>query len=98
MRLTRPFQHRIPRRILPIPPAPALLDEFLIEIHPIGQDHVSKGARVLVVAVFSDRGFFTASTFAITGSKKQCDAGALYASRARSNALLAVTTTSQIVG
>jgi len=31
------FQYRIPWRILPIPPAPALLDEFLIEIHPIGQ-------------------------------------------------------------
>jgi hypothetical protein len=31
-----------------------LLHEFLIEIHPIGQDHVSKGARVLVVVVGLD--------------------------------------------
>jgi hypothetical protein len=28
-----------------------LLDEFLIEIHPIGQDHIPDGAPVLVVAV-----------------------------------------------
>ena len=31
--------------------APPLLDEFLIQAHPIGQDHVSKGALVLVEAV-----------------------------------------------
>jgi hypothetical protein len=31
-----------------------LPDEFLIEIHPIGQDHVPKGAPVLVVAVRLD--------------------------------------------
>ena len=45
-------------RILPIPPAPALLHEFLIEIHPIRQDHVSKDALVLVVAVRLDRDLF----------------------------------------
>ena len=48
------LQHRIPRCILPIPPTPALLDEFLIEIHPLGEEHVSKGALVLIVAVRVD--------------------------------------------
>jgi len=33
------LQFCISRRILPIPPAPALHDEFLIEVHVIGQDH-----------------------------------------------------------
>jgi hypothetical protein len=33
--LFQPFQHRIARRIFSIPPAPALPDEFLIEIHAI---------------------------------------------------------------
>ena len=31
------------------------LDEFLIEVHPIRQDHIAKGARVLVVAVGLER-------------------------------------------
>ncbi len=44
-----------PCRILPIPP-PALLDEFLIEIHAIGQDHIGKGADVLVVTICLERG------------------------------------------
>jgi hypothetical protein len=35
-----------------------LLDEFLIQVHPIGQDHVPKGAFVLIVAVGLDRDFF----------------------------------------
>ena len=35
--LLQPFQDRIPRRMLPIPPTPALLDEFLIEVHSIRQ-------------------------------------------------------------
>ena len=44
--------------MLPIPSAPALLDEFLIEIHFIGQEHVSNGALVLVVTVGLERDFF----------------------------------------
>jgi hypothetical protein len=36
-----------------------LLDEFLIEIHPIGQEYIRKGACVLVVAVGLDRNVFT---------------------------------------
>ncbi len=48
------FQHRIPQRILPIPPAPAFLYELLIEIQAIGQDHDSKDAFVLVVTVGLD--------------------------------------------
>ena len=35
-----------------------MLDEFLIEIHPIGQEHVSKGAPVLVVSVGLHGDFF----------------------------------------
>ena len=42
--LLKPFQYRIAWRILPIPPTPAPLDEFLIEIHSIGQDHLPKRA------------------------------------------------------
>ena len=38
--LLQAFQHRIPRRILPIPPAHPLSDEFLIQVHPIGQEHL----------------------------------------------------------
>jgi hypothetical protein len=37
--------------------APALLDVFLIDVHAIGQDHVSKGACVLVLAVGLDGDF-----------------------------------------
>jgi CheY-like chemotaxis protein len=42
--MLQPFQHRIAWRILPVPPAPILLDEFLIEVQPIGQDHIPDGA------------------------------------------------------
>ena len=34
-----------------------MLDEFLIQIHPIGQEHIGKGAPVLVVAVSLERDF-----------------------------------------
>ena len=53
--LLQSFKLRISWRISPIPPAPALLDEFLIEIHAIGQEHISQGALVLVMAVGLDR-------------------------------------------
>ena len=52
------LEQRISWRILPIPPAPALLDEFLIEIHAIGQDHLPNGGRVRVHAVGLDGDFF----------------------------------------
>ena len=39
--------------------ATSLLDEFLIESHAIGQDHIAKGALILVVAVGLDRNAFT---------------------------------------
>jgi len=55
--LLQPFDNSVPWRILPIPPAPALLDVFLIDVHAIGQDHVSKGACVLVLAVGLDGDF-----------------------------------------
>jgi hypothetical protein len=50
--LSSPYQHRIQwRRILPISPAPALTDKFLVEVYPIGQDHIPNGAPVLVEVV-----------------------------------------------
>jgi hypothetical protein len=57
----------LPALALPTPYPPAhtfyttstsLVDEFLIEIHPIRQDHVSKGALVFVVAVCLERDRF----------------------------------------
>jgi hypothetical protein len=36
-----------------------MLDKLLIQVDPIGQDHVSKGALVLVVAVRLDRDFLS---------------------------------------
>jgi len=41
----------------PIPPAPAFFDQSMIDVSPIGQDYVSKGALVLVVAVGLDGNF-----------------------------------------
>jgi len=35
-----------------------LLHEFLIEIHAIGQEHISKGAAIFVVVVSLDGDFF----------------------------------------
>ena len=52
-----PFQDRIPRRILPIPPTPAVLDQRVIDVGAIGQDHVSNSKRVLVMAVGLDCDF-----------------------------------------
>ena len=40
-----------------MPPAPALLDQRVIDVGTIGQDHVSDGVLVLVVAVGLDRDF-----------------------------------------
>jgi hypothetical protein len=36
---------------LPIPPAPAAFDQRMIDVGAIEQEHVSKGAPVLVLAV-----------------------------------------------
>jgi hypothetical protein len=44
--------------MLPIPPAPALLDEFLIQVYPFRQDHLFNCALVLVLAVSLRRDFF----------------------------------------
>jgi hypothetical protein len=35
-----------------------LLDEFLIEVHATGQDHIAKGALVFVVAMGLDSDVF----------------------------------------
>ena len=49
--LLQSIQHRIPWRILPIPPAPAFFDECVINVGAIQQEHISKSAPVLVLAV-----------------------------------------------
>ena len=46
-------------RVALIPPALALRDEFLVEVHPIRQDHVSKGLPVHVMTVGLDGNFFS---------------------------------------
>jgi hypothetical protein len=48
-----------PRRILPIPPAPTIFDQRVIDVGAIGQDHVSRGAFVLVVTIGLECDFFT---------------------------------------
>jgi hypothetical protein len=47
-----------PRRILPIPPAPTVFDEFVIDVGPIGQQNIDNGVRVLVLPVSLDRNVF----------------------------------------
>jgi hypothetical protein len=42
--LLQSFKYRVTGRILPIPPAPALLHEFLIDVGAIRLMHISKGA------------------------------------------------------
>ena len=53
------FQHRIARHILPIPPAPAAFDQRVVDVGAIEQEHVSKDAPVLVLAVGLERDVFT---------------------------------------
>jgi hypothetical protein len=55
--LLQPFKYCILWSIFPIPPAPTLPYEFLIQVHPIGQDHLAKCAPVLVLAVGLDGDF-----------------------------------------
>src|SRR5512141_514245 len=42
------FQHRIPRHIFPIPPAPALFDQGVIDVDASRQKYIGKGTPVLV--------------------------------------------------
>lgn len=46
------LKHHIPRRILPIPPAPAVFDQHVIDVGAIGQDHLktSHYAGIMVEA------------------------------------------------
>ena len=46
-----PAPYSLPWRILPIPPAPAFFDECVIDVGAIQQEHISKGAPVLILAV-----------------------------------------------
>ena len=47
----QPFEHRFHRRILPIPPAPAVIDQHVIDVGSIRQEDITKGAPILVEAV-----------------------------------------------
>ena len=52
------FQHYIPWRIPSIPPATAFLNQRVIDVRAIGQDHVSKDALVPIFPVSLKRNFF----------------------------------------
>jgi hypothetical protein len=43
---------------LPVPPAPAVFDQHVIDVGAIPQEHVCKGAVVFVVAVGVERDLF----------------------------------------
>ena len=51
-------------------PAPALLDQLLVEVHAIRLDHFSNRALVLVVAVGLEQDFFPKSE--VRGSLLAC--------------------------
>ena len=55
-------QHRgvkVPPRILPIPPAPAVFDQRVVDVRSVRQEHVSKSSPVLVETVSLERDFFS---------------------------------------
>ncbi len=45
------FEHSIPWCIFPIPPAPSILDQHVIDVGAIWQEYIGKGAPLLVLAV-----------------------------------------------
>ena len=47
----------IPWRILPVPPAPAIFHQFMVDVGAIRQEHIGNGAPVLVEAVSLKRDF-----------------------------------------
>src|SRR5215831_1417018 len=49
--LLQPFKDCISRRILSIQPAPAVFNEYVVDVVAIEQEHISKGAPVLVLVV-----------------------------------------------
>ena len=49
--LLQPFQNRIIWRILSITPAPAVFDQRVSDVGPIGQKHISNGASVAILPV-----------------------------------------------
>ena len=72
--LLQPFQYHypIPRRILPISPAPALRDEFLIRVRAIGQAYIDNRTLILVVTIGLE-------PRRIVGSKDSCVSDLSYA-------------------
>jgi len=48
---------RITGRILPIPPAPAVFDQRVIDVRTIFQDHISNSSVILVLAECLERDF-----------------------------------------
>jgi hypothetical protein len=48
--LLEPCEFCIPWRVFPIPPAPAVFDQRVIDVGALVQDHIPNDARVLVVA------------------------------------------------
>ena len=56
--LLKPFKYRIPWRILPVPPAPAVFDQRIVNVGAIRWKYIGKGAPVLVKAMRLERDFF----------------------------------------
>ena len=55
----QPFEYCVPRRILSIPPAPAVFDQGMVDVGPIEQAYIGKGASILVEAVRLERDLFS---------------------------------------
>ena len=56
--LLEPREFCIPRSVFPIPPAPAVFDQRVIDVGPIGQTHIGKGVSRPVAAVRLEEDFF----------------------------------------
>jgi hypothetical protein len=56
--LLEPREFCIPGRVFPIPPAPAVFDQRVIDVGAIGQTHIGKGTSKLVAAVRLEEDFF----------------------------------------
>lgn len=48
----------LPIHILPIPPTPTVFDQRVVDVSAIHQEHISKGAPILVLAVGIERDIF----------------------------------------
>jgi hypothetical protein len=52
------FENHILRREFPMPPAPTVFDELVIDVDPIRQKYIGKRPSILVLPVGLKRDFF----------------------------------------